>query len=109
MAYFYGFYCIFHLKETTLWWKGVDTSEKKYICIYSIYHLLPLRIYGLANGKKSQILKRQTNIWKVRDWDLFTYNYEPFIQGVKSYNELQENVVLGFQVTLFLLLLQYIS
>ena len=63
---------------------------------------------------KSQILKRQTNIWKVRDWDinfycLSTHNYEPFIQGVKSYNELQENVVLGFQVTLFLLLLQYIS
>ena len=113
MAYFYGFYCIFHLKETTLWWKGVDTSKKN-IYINSIYCLLPLCIYGLANGKKSQILNRQTNIWKVRDWDinfycLSTNNYEPFIQGVKRYNELQENVVLGFLVALLLLLLQYIS
>ena len=63
---------------------------------------------------KSRILRRQTNVWKVRDWDinfycLSTHNYEPFIQGVKRYNELQENVMLGFQVTLLLLLLQYIS
>ena len=100
MAYFYGFYCIFHLKETTLWWKGVDTSKKN-IYINSIYCLLPLCIYGLANGKKSQILKRQTNIWKVRDWDLSTHNYEPFIQGVKRYNELQESAVLGFQSLFF--------
>ena len=100
MAYFYGLYCIFHLKETTLWWKGVDTSKKN-IYINSIYCLLPLCIYGLANGKKSQILKRQTNIWKVRDWDLSTHNYEPFIQGVKRYNELQESAVLGFQSLFF--------
>ena len=52
MAYFYGFYCIFHLKETTLWWKGVDTSKKN-IYINSIYRLLPLCIYELANGKIS--------------------------------------------------------
>ena len=92
----------------------VLTPLKKNIYINSIYCLLPLCIYGLANGKKSQILKRQTNIWKVRDWDinfycLSTNNYEPFIQGVKRYNELQENVVLGFLVALLLLLLQYIS
>ena len=50
---------------------------------------------------KFQILKRQTNIWKVRDWDLSTHNYEPFIQGVKRYNELQESAVLGFQSLFF--------
>ena len=50
---------------------------------------------------KSHILKRQTNIWKVRDWDLSTHNYEPFIQGVKRYNELQESAVLGFQSLFF--------
>ena len=99
MAYFYGFYCIFHLKETTLWWKGVDTSKKN-IYINSIYCLLPFA-YMSWQMVKSHILKRQTNIWKVRDWDLFTYNYEPFIQGVKRYNELQESAVLGFQSLFF--------
>ena len=79
----------------------VLTPLKKNIYINSIYCLLPLCIYGLANGKKSQILKRQTNIWKVRDWDLSTHNYEPFIQGVKRYNELQESAVLGFQSLFF--------
>ena len=73
----------------------VLTPLKKNIYINSIYCLLPLCIYGLANGKKSQILKSQTNIWKVRDWDL-SRNYEPFIQVVKRYDELQSNVVLGF-------------
>ena len=92
----------------------VLTPLKKYIYINSIYCLLPLCIYELANGKISdsqeadQCLKSQ-RLRLINFYRLSTHNYEPFIQGVKRYNELQENVVLGFQVTLFLLFLQYIS
>ena len=87
-------------------WKRRPSGEKVLTPLKKIFTLTVfIASYPFAYMSwqmvKSHILKRQTNIWKVRDWDLFTYNYEPFIQGVKRYNELQESAVLGFQSLFF--------
>ena len=87
-------------------WKRRPSGEKVLTPLKKIFTLTVfIASYPFAYMSwqmvKSHILKRQTNIWKVRDWDLSTHNYEPFIQGVKRYNELQESAVLGFQSLFF--------